>query len=162
VRTVVVLGLGAIATIVAIGFFIGQFVDLPLFQQQATMHPRAEVRGRTVNVAGTTDLPDGAIINYYFVHEQDAVNGNAPPGGLATVRDGLFEFETHLPPAWPSGKVTLYCLFGISWEVEQPKAVVDRFGSRGERLAGPQVYVDSPGDDKQLLATAELTFHASR
>jgi hypothetical protein len=128
--------------------------DLPSGQVEATLHPAVSVEGRSVRVTGTTDLPDGAVIDFYYWHELDSVNDrNDSHGSDATVRSGTFEFETDLTD-WPGGTVTMIATFSVAWGTEQPQVVLDRFGSKGERLAGPQVHVDSPGDPKQLLVTA--------
>lgn len=144
--------LGVLA-IAWLGFALISPLDLPFQRVEATITPRVSVAGTRVRVEGTTTLPNGAIIDYYYWHGDDAVNtrNDGAHGGLATVRDGRFAFSTDLSD-WPAGDVTLYTQFSVGWDVEQPQDVIARFGSEGEHLAGPQVYVDSPGDPKMLVA----------
>ena len=123
-------------------------VRLPFWQVEATLHPTVSVVGRTVHVIGTTDLPDGALIGYYFWNAAD--DGNWPDGGLVTVRNGRFEFETDFT-GWPGGTITVYTEFCVS-QCDQPQAVIDRFGANAERLSGPQAYSES-GDPPTVQAT---------
>jgi hypothetical protein len=55
------------------------------------------------------------------------------------------------------GRWDIEASFSTVWGTQQPKHVTDLFGAEGEHLAGPQVYVDSPGDAKQLLVTTSVT-----
>jgi len=152
-------GLIGVLTLLA-GYVIWVFVspiDLPFQNVTATIQVTSTVEGHTVHVSGTTDLPDGAVIGYYWWHDIDTVA--TIPGGLVTVADGRFAFVSDLS-AWPAGTATAYISFGVnSTENIQPKPVVDRFGSQGEHLGGPQVHVDSPGDPKQLLVTTSVELH---
>jgi hypothetical protein len=121
---------------------------------EATMHPTATVDGRTVHGSATTDLPDGALVSYYYLHEPGSFQGQEPDGGLATVEDGRIAFDTDFT-GWPGGSVTLYVEFGVGSGWDQPEAVVDRFGADGERIAGPQAVSDS-GDPPHLIATTRF------
>jgi hypothetical protein len=140
-----------------LGFVLISPIDLPFQHVEATMTPTVSMDGATAQVEGTTTLPDGAVINYYYWHADDAVNSrnDGAHGGLATVHDGRFAFASDLSD-WPPGRVTLYTEFSVGWDTEQPADVVSRFGSEGEHMAGPQVYVDSPGDPKMLLVPVEF------
>ena len=121
------------------------------------MTPQVQVVDGTAQVTGTTTLPDGAVLYCWFEHESRALENI---GGSAPVQDGRFSFATDLS-AWPSGRVTLWVEFSIAdandGGNEQPPDVVALFGSEGEHLEGPQVYVDSPGDPKQLYTTVAFT-----
>jgi hypothetical protein len=124
--------------------------DLPLFQVQATMHPQATIHGRTVSVAATTDLPDGAVVECYVVRDQADVSETRP----ATVEHGAFGVDLPLPD-WTSGSLELDCVFGTAWAA-QPPTVIDVIGTKGERLGGPQVFVDAPGVPKEIFVGIDL------
>ena len=156
------LGIGAVAAVLVAILVALVFVlplDLPFMQVPATITPAVAVDGRLVHVTATTNLPDGAVISYY-------VGSEAHPdaddhGGTAVVRGGRYEFVVDLSD-WPSGKATLYDEFSVSYYGgnEQPQNVVDVFGSQGEHMSGPQVYVDSPGDPKRLFVTVPFDLPA--
>jgi hypothetical protein len=118
---------------------------------EATLHPTVSVVGRVAHVTGTTDLPDGAVIGYYYWSAAD--DGRWPDGGQVTANDGQFQFETDFT-GWPGGTITLYTEFCVS-QCRQPQAVIDRFGPDAERLSGPQANSDS-GDPPTLQATASF------
>jgi hypothetical protein len=124
--------------------------DLPLFQVQATIHPQATLNGRTVRVAATTDLPDGAVVDCYVVRDEVDISETKP----ATVQRGAFALDLQLP-AWTSGSLELDCVFGTAW-AQQPPTVIDAIGPKGERLGGPQVFVDAPGVPKEIFVGVDL------
>jgi hypothetical protein len=132
--------------------FIGP-IDLPWQGVSATMQLEPTVEGNTVRVVGTTDLPDGAVIDYSFWRD-DAVNEG--PAGAVEVLEGKFAFERDMT-GQRRGRWDIEASFSTVWGTQQPKHVTDLFGAEGEHLAGPQVYVDSPGDAKQLLVTTSVT-----
>jgi len=124
--------------------------DLPLFQLQATIHPRGTLHDGTVSVAATTDLPDGAVVACYVVRDQADVSETK----TATVGQGAFALDLPLP-AWTSGSLQLDCVFGTAWAV-QPQHVIDQIGAKGERLGGPQVFAEARGAPKELLVGVDL------
>ena len=139
-------------------FFAWVFVapiDLPFQSAPATINVTSSVDGRTIHVIGTTDLPDGALVDYSFYSEDQNLINDLPDGGTVAVRDGAFAFTTTVPGR-STGLATAEVSFSVAWGTTQPKGVTDRFGSQGEHLAGPQVYVDSPGDPKQLVTTTSV------
>jgi hypothetical protein len=141
----------AMAVVAVLGamFFFG--VHLPFWQVEATLHPTVSVVGRTVHVTGTTDLPNGAVIGYYYWSAAD--DGNWPDGGAVTASDGRFQFDTDFT-GWPGGTITVYTEFCVS-QCGQPQAVIERFGADGERLGGPQAGSES-GDPPTLQAIASF------
>ncbi len=144
-------GIVAVAWIVLV--FLGP-ISLPFQKVQATITPQVHVLDRMAQVTGSTTLPDGAVVYCNFAHESTALEGI---GGSATVQEGHFSIAKDLS-AWPSGRVTLTVEFSIAnyGGNEQPPAVVAIFGSEGENLEGPQVYLDSPGDPKELLTSVDF------
>jgi hypothetical protein len=144
--------IGLIVVLVIVGFVLMPALtifDLPFFQVQASIDPRATIDGSTVHVTASTDLPDGAIVVCYLSNEDGALGDSTN----ATVAGGAFAFDTPLP--WTSGSVELDCHFGTAWAT-QPPNVIDRFGSNGERMAGPQVFRAQLGTPKELFASDEI------
>jgi hypothetical protein len=131
--------------------FIGP-IDLPWQRVAATMQLERVVERNSVRIVGITDLPDGALVDYYYWRD-DAINEG--PVGVVEVKDGRFSFEDEVSGLRP-GKWTIQASFSTLWGPQQPKHITDVFGSEGEHLAGPQVYVDSPGDAKQIVASTEV------
>lgn len=121
-----------VAVVVAFFALIVLRVPLPFWRVEATLHPTVSVVGRTVYVTGTTDLPDGAFVTYYYENDVAQVG---PNGGTATIHDGRFEFETDFK-GYSGGVLTVYVGFNVAYG-GQPQVVLDRFGAWGERLSGP-------------------------
>src|SRR5262249_53303947 len=123
---------GLILIAVVVGFVLWPVLtafDLPFLQVGASIQPQATIDGTTVHVTATTDLPDGAVVVCFLSNEDGALGDSTE----ATVANGAFAFDTPLP--WTSGTVELDCHFGTAWAT-QPQNVLDRFGSKGERMAG--------------------------
>jgi hypothetical protein len=144
VAIVVVLGLAAFVLWPVLTIF-----DLPFFQLQASIQPAASVAGGTVHVTATTDLPDGAVVVCYLADAQ----GQIGESNEVTVAGGAFAIELPLQPA--TGSVEADCRFGTAW-ARQPKSVIDTFGEKGERMAGPQVFREGLTTPKELFASVEV------
>ena len=129
-------------------------IDLPLQWVEKSMQMTSRVDGRILRVTGTTDLPDGSFIDWYLWREP--IGNNDWPSGTATVRSGAFSFDANLD-GWPSGGATAEVSFSCDWGTAQTKQVTDIVGEHCEHLGGDQVYVDSPGDPKQLFVPVEFT-----
>jgi hypothetical protein len=127
-------------------------INFPWQRVDVSMEATAVVEGRTVKVTGTTSVPDGAIIDYYFWREpyDDAF----PEDGNVVVANGMFAFTADLA-ALPPGAANVNVGFECSYP-GQPAALLDLFGTDCEHLAGDQMYVDSPGDPKQLSVTVNF------
>jgi hypothetical protein len=132
----------------------------------ATMNLETSVNGHTVTLKGSTDLPDGAVVAVELVQtaewERDAADGTAPDPStsrwvldqVVTVSDG--EFTADFSPAgWPSGHLGAYAYFWV--DPGQPPAVIERFGSDGSGLRGPDVVdLDDRGPTIELERTVEI------
>ena len=101
-----------------------------------------------------TDLPDGSYIDWYLWRE--SIDNNDWPSGHTAVQFGVFSFDADLT-GWPSGAATAEVSFSCDWGTAQPKQVTDVVGEHCEHLGGEQVYVDSPGDPKQLFVPVAFT-----
>jgi hypothetical protein len=120
----------------------------------------ADAQDGQVEVAGTTDLPDGAVVSYFFLHEDELGDVRTLPryqaGGATSVHDGRLRFTEDLS-GWPDGAAVLDLWFEVGPDAPQPAHVVEAFGATGQCLSGPQVSSDSPGDRKGLLTQARVT-----
>ena len=153
-RATMLLRVPLVVLILLVAWLVVMFLmslHLTLRHVEATMHTTVAVRGLTVQITGTTDLPDGAVIGYYFVHELGPLQGQEPDGGLTTVRNGRFDFQTDFT-GWPGGAIALFTEFGVGSGYDQPQGVIDLFGADGEGISGPQAYSES-GDPPHLFAT---------
>jgi len=124
-------------------------ISLPFQGHVETIDVVGRVEGHRLHVAGTTTLPDGALIDW-SVWRDPQVDLSDLPGGQATATAGSLSFDTDLT-GWVPGPAELYISFGCDWGTVQPKPVTDLVGDHCEHLRGEQVYVDSPGDPKQLF-----------
>lgn len=129
-------------------------IDLPFQRVERSMQVTSRLDGQTLPVAGTTDLPDGAFIDWYA--SSVSSDSNELPSGQVAVQSGAFGFDVLLAEL-PSGAATAYVSFSCDWGTVQSKQVTDLVGEHCEHLDGEQVYVDSPGDPKQLFVTVEFT-----
>jgi hypothetical protein len=128
-------------------------IDLPWQRVDSSFDAAAAVDGQRLTVSGLTNLPDGSVVDYYFWREP--MDDSLPDGGHAVVADGAFRFAADLS-GWPPGPAHAEITFGCNWGTEQPTHVTDLLGGSCEHLAGERVYVDSPGDPKQLLVTVDF------
>ena len=97
---------------------------------------------RELWVEGTTDLPDGAHLNYQVTHElaetapaDEWPAANLMETGRAAVEQG--QFWTRINTFnWPAGRVRILVQFPLP---PQPPKVDARFGALGEHLSGDNV-----------------------
>lgn len=129
-------------------------ISLPFQGRVETIDVIGRVDGHRLHVTGTTTLPDGALIDW-SVWRDTQVDLSDLPVGQAAAASGAFAFDADLT-GLVAGPATLYFSFGCDWGTVQPKQVRDVVGDHCEHLRGEQVYVDSPGDTKQL--TVDLPF----
>lgn len=116
---------------------------------------------RQLWIEGTTDLPDGASVNYQVVHElaetapaDEWPAANLMESGRAGVRDG--QYWTRINTFnWPPGKVRISVQFPLP---PQPPDVESRYGPFGERLTGDNV----TSLDGSKVVTAEHVFDHRR
>ena len=97
---------------------------------------------RVLWVEGTTDLPNGAYVNYRVVHELAETSpakewpaANLMESGRATVQTGRFWAKINTLH-WPDGEVCILVQFPLP---PQPPAVEARYGAFGEHLAGENI-----------------------
>ena len=97
---------------------------------------------RQLWIEGSTDLPDGAFVDYQVAHEMsDTAPADEWPAtnliesGRATVTEG--QFWTRINTFnWPRGSVRIVVHFPVP---PQPAEVEARYGAVGERLTGDNV-----------------------
>ena len=97
---------------------------------------------RQLWIEGSTDLPDGAYVDYQVAHEmsdtapaEDWPATNLIDAGRATVREGHFWTRINTFN-WPRGSVRIVVQFPLP---PQPAEVEARYGAFGERLTGENV-----------------------
>ncbi len=97
---------------------------------------------RQLWIQGSTDLPDGAFLNYSVTHElaetsppEEWPATNLLESGRATVKDGQF-WSTVNTLNWPNGNVRVLVQFPFP---PQPPIIESRYGSMGEHLTGKNV-----------------------
>ena len=97
---------------------------------------------RQLWIEGSTDLPDGASVNYQIVHElgerapaDEWPAANLISSGRAAVRDGQYWARINTFN-WPPGAVRVLVQFPLP---PQPPEVDARYGPLGEHLAGDNV-----------------------
>ncbi len=115
-----------------------------------TVQLRVEHRSewRQLWIEGTTDLPDGAFVDYEVTHEmggttpaEDWPATNLIESGRATVTGG--QFWTRINTFnWPRGSVRVVVRFPLP---PQPSDIAARYGAFGERLAGDNVITVAGG-----------------
>ena len=97
---------------------------------------------RQLWIEGSTDLPDGAFVDYQVAHEAGDTTPaaewpatNLIESGRATVTEG--QFWTRINTFnWPRGSVRVVVQFPVP---PQPPEIDARYGSFGERLTGDNV-----------------------
>ncbi len=114
------------------------------------------LQGSRLRIAGTTDLPDGAVIVYEVRHERWATEGELQwfREGQVVVEEGAFSTRTRLR-SWPRGALQVWASFQtVLPDGQQPPEVIATFGEMGERLAGDNV--TQVGDMKRAEVTARV------
>ena len=97
----------------------------------------------TMLVDGLTDLPDATVIDWDVVGGSYSQPGGAPlvAHGQTRASGGRFRFTVEDLPMASGTLLSVGVRFYPA--VEQPAAVVARFGPNGEHLRGPEVVDDS-------------------
>jgi hypothetical protein len=156
----------------ALVYYLLAPISLPWQRSEAHLTVSADVAAGVVHAHGTTDLPDGARLDYSFVPHAEIRQGvigarpaSLPPGavtipahqlgGDTQVEHGAFAFDADLH-GWPQGAVVFTVTFAVGPQYPQPPQVVSRFGVDGEHLAGPQVFADFPGARNKMYVTTEV------
>lgn len=115
----------------------------------------ASIYRRTLSVTGSTSLPDGAAVQVWATDYGTGYNQRWTTDTVSlTVSNGAFSRSFDLSD-WGAGTVTVYAQFEVS--SDQPESVVSRYGTRGERLHGPDVKLDySRGDPPPLAVQSSM------
>ena len=116
------------------------------------------IRGRRLNITGTTNLTDGAILVYEVRHERWSTTGERQwlREGQMLVKDGGFSTRVRLG-SWPTGTLNIWCAFQtVLPKGKQPEELLAIFGEMGEKIGGP--HASQLGQMKR----AELTIKIQR
>jgi hypothetical protein len=97
----------------------------------------ASVSRDTLTVSGTASLPDGTVVTISAETGGTGLGQYRSTGtASAVVTDGAFSRSFDVSQ-WGAGTIVVSVEFAIT--PDQPQAVIDRYGWRGERLHGPDV-----------------------
>ena len=97
---------------------------------------------RVLWIEGSTDLPDGAYVNYRVTHElaervppEEWPAANLMVAGRSAVQEGAYWARVNTLN-WPNGEVRILVQFPLP---SQPPEVDERYGAFGEHLTGDNV-----------------------
>jgi hypothetical protein len=139
VAIVAILGVLGYGAAVALGI-----TRIPINLIETSIAISTSLDGRILTISGTTTLPDGAVVDCETWHESEddgLGSGEYHTVDVVTIHSGALMCRADLT-GWPTGTVRASARF-LPWD--QPAAIVDRYGYRGERLSGSEVYQDSDG-----------------
>jgi hypothetical protein len=107
----------------------------PTASIEVTITPVAKVRNGIVYVTGTTDLVDGALLNWE-VGRWSKGSGEPFKSGKVTVTNGTFTYRVKVSSI-PGNQLYAFTVFGSGG---QPQSVRDAYGEYGQNIGGPGVY----------------------
>jgi hypothetical protein len=93
--------------------------------------PTVAVHGRTVDVSGSTDLPDGARMDFV------ATGGGPTPKSSSSVISGGEYHTTFDLAGWPAGRYAVWVEFNAS--EGQTQAVQAKYGPDGAKMSGGRI-----------------------
>jgi len=137
-----------VGSLAAVAYAVLGPIDLPFQHVNARIDATSQIDGHTVRVTGTTNLPDGSLLDW-SLYQQSYNGADYPPSGQVAVQGGAFAFDADLTKLG-SGSAEADVTFSCNYGTVQPDHVTDVVGDQCEHLGGDRVYVDSPGDSKQL------------
>jgi hypothetical protein len=143
-----------VASVALVAWVFASPIDLPFQRINATIEASAKIDGHTVRVTGTTNLPDGSLLDWSLDQER-YFSADYPPAGQVAVQGGAFAFDADLTKL-ESGSAEADVTFSCNYGTVQPDHVTGVVGDQCEHLGGEQVYVDSPGDSKQLFVPVKF------
>ena len=110
---------------------------------QLTMTP--QLQGQSVLISGTTNLKDGAVLNYEVEHElfQKQPQNNRFARGNIIVKGGRYSGTVNAV-GWPRGKITVWVGFQ-TFVKEQPSWVRTQYGESGQKMEGLNVKLAGQG-----------------
>ena len=106
-------------------------------------------------MSGSTSLPDGAVVQVWADDYGTGYNEHWATDTVdLAVANGTFGQSFDLS-GWGAGTVTVSALFEIG--PQQPHDLIDRYGTNGERLTGPEVKPDPNAGEPQPRAVQVST-----
>ncbi|HOK35077.1 MAG TPA: hypothetical protein PLL80_00875 [Candidatus Pacearchaeota archaeon] len=95
----------------------------------------AKIDNDILEVFGTANLPNKALISYEISHELSPANFFKE--GTAEVQNGKYEFSIDVKE-WPSGNIKIWTAFQTMLDVDkQPQEIIDLYGEKGEKIPDP-------------------------
>lgn len=149
-RVTIALGVVVFLSLWIVGWAVVGPISLPFQSSSGTLDASAAIDGHELHVTGTTNLRDGSIVDW-SVDRAKLPDDIERPAGQVAVASGSFASDSDLTN-WPSVTAVAWISFSCDWDSVQPKVAYDVAGEHCEHLRGERVYVDPPGDSKQLVA----------
>jgi hypothetical protein len=119
----------------------------------------ALIESGTLTLEGASTLIDGALLSYVVKHEGfDSGDFDGFAEGVMEVRGGRFRHDVSVK-GWPKGGVAIRIFFQATpgSDARQPDTVIERYGSHGERLDGPQAIPFGDGKRLEVSAAAPIS-----
>lgn len=107
----------------------------PTASTEVTITPVVKVRNGVMYVTGTTDLVDGALLNWEVGRWSNG-SGESFKSGKVTVTNGTFTYRVKVS-AIPGNQLYAFTVFSSGG---QPQSVRDAYGEYGQYIGGPGVY----------------------
>ena len=103
------------------------------------------ISGDAITITGTTDLKDGAVLDWNLEHARQKKDpmANLTEDGHTTVKGGKYSTTVRVK-RWPKGKITVWVAF-FSFLKTQPQWARTQYGTQGEHLEGSYVKLQSEG-----------------
>jgi len=125
-----------ITALVTVAAVVTLYVTNDVTPEAIRIEAVAEYAGETLRIAGSTSLPAGAIIGYQVLSD----DGDSLVTGKHVLESDTFEIEIGEPELrdGPANRARLS--FEVVMEDRlQPPEIVERYGSRGQRMTGETV-----------------------
>lgn len=118
-----------------------------------TMSVHATLTEGTLRIDGKANVPDGAWIIYAAYRAADSMTRVK---GYVRVKNGRFTARADVS-SWPPGKIVVDADFQVVLPKRtQPRVVVERYGPKGERMAGADVVVGGDSYRTAVSSTSVL------
>jgi hypothetical protein len=123
--------------------------------ESVTLTVNAKQQAQQVLVSGTTNLPDGALLEYRLSTAVGTTPAKDAPG-TATVSGGAYSVSVDVS-GWPNGSMDVWVAFKCDSTEGQPDAIVAQYGTLCSRVAGPNVTIAASVRSVQERTTVQLT-----
>jgi hypothetical protein len=91
----VALVVAVLSAIALVAWVVVSPIDLPFQRVNATIDASSRIDGHTIRVTGTTNLPEGSLLDWSLDQDRSFRAGD-PPAGQVAVEGGAFAFDADL------------------------------------------------------------------